>query len=191
MHSFARGINTRWKNSKQARWKGAFRGFYLHFLICVRTHRHACHLYRISGSIHVWFGNSKQTREKHETFKCVFHSSAAEPQSQWQIFKTAFWHDIKHWNVNIDRRWEQRSWKSDLNLLFFSAFLLFQPSGDVLSRNGLYSLLAKMSFPKGLSGLSCQCRQEIVRLISEIVWCVFGGFAQSDGVNICVYLTGR
>ncbi|KAF3845017.1 hypothetical protein F7725_008180, partial [Dissostichus mawsoni] len=26
----------------------------------------------------------------------------------------------------------------------------------------------KCQFPKGLSGLSCQCRQEIVRLISEI-----------------------
>lgn len=31
----------------------------------------------------------------------------------------------------------------------FSPLLLFQPSGDaVLSRNTLYSLLAKMSFPK-------------------------------------------
>lgn len=107
MHSFARGINTRWKNSKQTRWKRLLDVFILlsliHFWICVWTwaHAHACHLYKISGSIHVWFGNPKQPKKKEKKktwgeFKSVFHSSASEPQCQWHIFKTTFWHDIKH-----------------------------------------------------------------------------------------------
>lgn len=79
-----------------------------------------------------------------------------------------------------------------ISIFSFSLLSFFpQPSGDdVLSRNGLYSLLAKMSFPKGLSLLSCQSRQEIVHLISDNGECMMclGGFAQND-VWIFVFIS--
>ena len=129
MHSFPGGINTRWKNSKQTRWKGSvdvFLSYFLWFIsgfVCVNTSTlHMLVIYiEYQGLFMFGLESPKQTNKKHETHLSLFSTAQLQTTMSVAHFQNHIltWYKTL-WNVNIDRRWEHSSWGSDLNLRFSS-----------------------------------------------------------------------
>lgn len=193
MHSFAQGINTRWKNSKQTRWK-MFLSYCLWFIsgcVCEHEHMYMLVIY-IEYQALFMFGLQILNSRKNMTHIqiCFFHSSASESQCQWHIFKTTFWHDIKHWTVNIDRRWEQSSWESDLNLLF-SPLSSFSNLEEMLSCHVTVLTVCwqKCHFQRPIALiLSEQARDSPPNLWQQGVCEVFRRFLEGFRRMMCEYL---
>lgn len=75
---------------------GCFLFFYLtafDLFLDSSAHSHARHLCTISGSIHVWFETLNSRKNTRHIFS---HTSASEAPYQQHIYKTTFWHDLKH-----------------------------------------------------------------------------------------------
>lgn len=126
MHSFPGGINTRWKNSKQTRWKGSLVAFLSYFLwvisgfVCEHERMHMLVIYIEYQGLFMFGLESPKTdggKKKRKTHSSLF--STAQPQTTMSVahFQNHIltWYKTL-WNVNIDRRWEHSSWGSDLNL---------------------------------------------------------------------------
>lgn len=123
MHTFAKRINTRWKNSKHSGWKRLLDVFNLLSVdLCVNMSTCTCLSFR--NNIRVY--SCPVRCLERDTFESVFHSDSG---------KTAFWCDIKH---------PQNMGEQQL-VVCSQPSPFFQSPGDaLLSRKGLHSLLAKM-----------------------------------------------
>lgn len=170
---------------KQTRWR-RIEGFFFFLSWGALTSLHWCHnvstcshLYRISGCIHVGFGNPKQAGEKTVCFSHpTFRSTVSVTYFQnyiWSWYKTLR-------NVNIDRRWKKISSESDVNLL---PSVLTSLSIVAYSHEQSLQSTGKNVISKGLSRVSCQSRLEInlIFVNGERVMCLEGPWGM-----MCEYL---
>lgn len=184
MHSFACGINMRWKNSKQTRWKRLLDGFislsWICLVICVWT-EHMLYI-KYQGLFVFGLELLKQPRE-HETHSDLFSTAQNRSVSGTFSNRILTWYKTL-WNVNTDGRWERSGWESDLNLLLFSPNLHEMLRCHVTVFTVCWQ---KWNPPPRKGNL-----KEIVPLISDNRECMKCLEVCAEWcVNICVYLSWR